>query len=375
MIDSFAIFAALMGVDQFGMLRSWPPRFLIHFGSRGATGQLGLLLARLIPIWKFLLSQSPSQEAVTVMAAFNSLRSRSKKTTKLDANAKSPSIQITTYSPRTANVERKITKSRKSRSKSDFNVPKPRRKFGVKAASKNTTHPTKLNGWSSPDEQNRFLQAFSASANDSERNDWKIHLNPIGFEDLQAKVNWDSELHSSTLGLPSWVGKKNVVWKNKAWHCWVCIVRPLRGGGFDIIINDSDWENVFRDDYQDKDCIRLTNLMGMQQKFLKWFKTSRRCRIRNVWIGGGGNSSKGNCAELSGNFIRGLTANGWSLPISWDNDGLAAQGYHWVRMDRGGRYAEPFPGSGADKIDGFDFVWEDMPRFENSAKALEVVTD
>lgn len=251
----------------------------------------------------------------------------------------------------------------------------------------NPIQPPELHEWTTSGEMGKFLRMLVFS-NGTQRDDWHLHLSPIGFTDSTAKANWTSfgDVEGFTTfsqwfrnvqsPLPwttrialfctwtdSWVKLPDHIWKFKPWHAWVAILRPVTNVGFDLILWDPDHESIYQEDILtrvDDPQIRLQDLMGMQQNLIAFLR-KENYSLRNVWIGGNRNDDEeGRCMYLCGEFIRKLTTNGWMMPLPWTNEGLKAGGFRWVRMDkRKDSSTSPVPAKESDKIDGWD---AELPR-------------
>jgi len=151
--------------------------------------------------------------------------------------------------------------------------------------------------------------------------DWHLIDHPFGFKDAQAKRNWvmpndtlDTRgLYTYTdflrqpyaggakmkIGLfctwtKTWVGSKGGDWKKDAWHVWACVVRKL-DKGIEIIIWDSNWAANQKGQ-------KLPRGIGAQRTLIDLARS--RYAVKNVWMGGGGNDSRGRCVKLTFDWIK-----------------------------------------------------------------------
>jgi hypothetical protein len=171
----------------------------------------------------------------------------------------------------------------------------------------------------------------------SSQDDWHFCDTPIGFNTRKEKVNWvggqrDPEnrldlnnltiykdflkgrrfqVHSTTqyhIGFfltptRTWVTMAGADAVRMPWHAWAAVLRKLPKGSvgrFDLTIWDSNW---------DHDKIKHPFGIGAQRALINACKQSDRS-LAAVWRGGGGNTERGRCMQLTLDFIHRIAQGG-----------------------------------------------------------------
>jgi len=102
--------------------------------------------------------------------------------------------------------------------------------------------------------------------------------------------------------MKSWVGMDFDTWAVDPWHCWVAIKRKLPGkrAGKELILWDPNWEAQAGS--------RPAGIGAQQALIQKCIE--QKVNLKAVWIGGRGNTSKGECLYLSSEYIRHICEGG-----------------------------------------------------------------
>jgi hypothetical protein len=220
----------------------------------------------------------------------------------------------------------------------------------------------------------------------SSQDDWHFCDTPIGFNTGKEKVNWvggqrDPEnrldlnsltiykdflkgrrfqVHSTTqyhIGffltpIRTWVTMAGADAVRMPWHAWAAVLRKLpkgSAGRFDLTIWDSNW---------DHDKIVHPFGIGAQRTLINACKQSNRS-LAAVWRGGGGNTERGRCMQLTLDFIHRIAQGGmvgnfpqWDMMeeagyerqthdgktrFTWETRRLKEEGDEWARGRKGGR--------------------------------------
>ena len=169
------------------------------------------------------------------------------------------------------------------------------------------------------------------------QDDWHFCDTPIGFNTGKEKVNWVGgqkdlenrldlnsltiykdflkgrrfQVHSTTqyhIGffltpIRTWVTMAGADAIRMPWHAWAAVLRKLPKGSvgrFDLTIWDSNW---------DHDKIAHPFGIGAQRALINACKQSDKS-LAAVWRGGGGNTERGRCMQLTLDFIHRIAQGG-----------------------------------------------------------------
>ena len=236
-------------------------------------------------------------------------------------------------------------------------------------------------------------------SNGSDRDDWFLDMQPIGFSDMQVQRSFKNfpevgyfkdfsswihpEVqkplpHTQVIGLfcdwtKAWE-EKDGRWVKHPWAIWVAILRPLKNGMKDLIIWAPDHPELLRrfselEKTDDDLLFRTRHLTLMQAHLVEHIANVERIRLRNVWIGGKG-TDQSQPLQSAGEFIRGLTSHGWKAGLPWSNDSFLADEYHRLKWDEGSNCRNPAEDSLLDKLDGFTEDWDSMPEHDSDGNLL-----
>lgn len=277
----------------------------------------------------------------------------------------------------------------------------PTQKAISKIDAENPVPPPELHKWSTPAEMCKFLTMLLFS-NGSDRDDWFLDMQPIGFSDEQVhrrfknfpEVGFFRDFsawihpveqtplpHTQGIGLfcdwtKTWE-EKDGRWVKNPWVVWVAVLRPLKNGMKDLIIWDPDHPELLRkfgepDKTNNDHSLQTRHLLTpMQTSLVKHIVQVERMHLRSIWIGGKG-ADEGQHLQSAGEFIRGLTSHGWKADLPWDSDSFRAEEFHRVGRVEGfdKPKGNPTEVSLSDKLDGFEEVWELMPEHDSDGNLL-----
>ncbi|CAG8976244.1 hypothetical protein HYALB_00009420 [Hymenoscyphus albidus] len=224
----------------------------------------------------------------------------------------------------------------------------------------NPLEPPRLYGFSNASEQSWFLRALAYS-HVQERDDWDLMLDPIGFQNRstrkkwrgfhdarsfkcfvdwhkgpQVTIEWAQKIAIFNAFDDSWDEGHDSVWKRRPWQTWAAVLRPLH------------------------------HLTKMQQRLTLYLVKGKGLRMRNIFIRG--SARVRNCAEKTGEFIREIVTQRWSLPIPW-NAMKILESWYYVRQSES---QCPVVASATDKIDGFDEEWPEMPEMHHGQQVTRI---
>lgn len=195
----------------------------------------------------------------------------------------------------------------------------------------------------------RVLQLIHQSYGKKD-NDWHIAQQPCGFASGEIKSHWTlPEDPRDISGLGTFVGFIKAPWppqntsckikigfmitweKSKVgkttehvekadWHAWAAIIRrELPGGGQDLTIWDCNWAKN-----QKLKGSKLC-LLGSQRALITQVRKAYP-NLTSIWIGGKGNTKKGECMQLTSSFIQKTVRPGETASFP-PYDGMRDAGY------------------------------------------------